>query len=357
MPIEIYRKRYCELFGATDEMLWLPTDRPPSRAPFSGLPISPEHASTLMIPAHLEYGDDDYLKSIHAHIHSIVTLDNRFGGTDLVRLSTRFFRSVHNQLGAGAFNPKLERDLQAGAGELAEVVGWLAYDADEHDLVRRMNQESLYFTRLAGDRTLELLTLQNSSMHAGAMGRSAEALQIARSVLEGDRSLSSRLRALFLVRKARAMAQGGDDAALRVFSEIRTLFEDGLTSTDPPWAWWIDERELHWQEAMAERDLGLTDSALGHFEESVAASPSTGVRSQYIHSAYLLRGQIEVKSWDSAEVTMRQLYPLIGEVASTRTVVLLQAVMKQLDHLDDEVKASFRSEVEQLRTALSLAPV
>ena len=59
--------------------------------------------------------------------------------------------------------------------ELAEVVGWLAYDAEAHDLCRRMNQESLYFTRLAGDKTVELLTLQNSSMHAAAEGRPREA--------------------------------------------------------------------------------------------------------------------------------------------------------------------------------------
>jgi hypothetical protein len=38
---------------------------------------------------------------------------------------------------------------------LAEVVGWLTYDVEEHDLWRRMNQESLYFMRLAGDKTIE----------------------------------------------------------------------------------------------------------------------------------------------------------------------------------------------------------
>ena len=106
---------------------------------------------------------------------------------------------------------RLERDLHSAAGELAEVVGWLAYDAEAHDLCRRMNQESLYFTRLAGDRTIELLTLQNSSMHAASQGHPREALQIARSVLEGDYRLSPRLKALFLTRKARALAQSGDE--------------------------------------------------------------------------------------------------------------------------------------------------
>lgn len=181
--------------------------------------------------ASAEFGNSDYLQSVRGHIQEIVALDNRFGGADLVRLSARFFRTLHNQLGAGVYNPKLERDLQSAAGELAEVVGWLAYDAEAHDLARRMNQESLYFTRLAGDRDIELLTLQNSSMHAASQGRPREALQIARSVLEGGYQLSSRLKALFLTRKARALAQGGDAAEQAIRQLLPLATEVASTRT------------------------------------------------------------------------------------------------------------------------------
>ena len=102
-----------------------------------------------------------------------MAFDNRFGAADILRLSMRFFRTLHDQLGAGTYDTSLERDLRSAAGELAEV-GWLAYDASQHDLCRRMNQESLYFTRLAEDRTVELLTLQNSSMHAASQLRTPQ---------------------------------------------------------------------------------------------------------------------------------------------------------------------------------------
>src|SRR5580658_10479713 len=246
------------------------------------------------------FGDSDYLQSIRSHIREIVALDNRFGGADLVRLSARFFRSIHDQLGAGTYDPGLEHDLQSAAGELAEVVGWLAYDSEAHDLARRMNQEALYFSRLAGDKVIELLTLQNSSMHAASRGRPREALQITRSVLEGNYKLSPRLKALFLTRKARALAQGGDDTALRLLPEIRSLFLDGVGDTDPAWAWWIDERELAWHEAMILRDLGSAGQAITHFERSVAATPATEIRSQYLHRAYLLQAQVDNSTWDDA---------------------------------------------------------
>jgi hypothetical protein len=303
-----------------------------------------------------EFGDSDYLESIWTHIREIVALDNRFGGADLVNLSARFFRTLHRQLGAGIYDPRLERDLQSAAAELAEVVGWLAYDAEAHDLARRMNQESLYFSRLAGDKVIELLTLQNSSMHAGAQGRPGEALQIARSVLEGDYQLSPRLRAMFLMRKARALGQGGDESGLRLFPEIRSLYLDGVSSGDPSWAWWIDEHELDWQEAMTQRDLGFVDRAMVQFERSVAATRPAEIRGQYIHRAYLLQAQVDNRTWDAAEQTIRQVLPLTAEVASARTVVLLRSTLGRLA-VADKVPQSLQEQAAVLSAALDEAPV
>ena len=65
---------------------------------------------------HLPFPDPD---------RAIIALDNRFGAADLLRLSMRFFRTLHDQLGAGTYDVRLERDLHSAAGELAEVVGWL----------------------------------------------------------------------------------------------------------------------------------------------------------------------------------------------------------------------------------------
>ena len=312
--------------------------------------------STIQIsPA--EFGDSEYLESVRGHTQEIVKLDNQFGGADLVRLSTRLFRTVHNQLGVGAYDLKLERDLHSAAGELAEVVGWLAYDAEEHDLARRMNQESLYFTRLCGDKTTELLTLQNSSMHAASQGRPREALQIVRSVLEGDYRLSARLRTLFLTRKARALAQCGDESALQLFPEIRGLFLDGASDDDPAWAWWVDERELLWHEAMAHRDLGLTDQAVNQFEKSAAAVPANETRSQYVHRSHLLQAQIENKCWAEAEGIMTQLIPLSMQVASTRAVVLLRNVLAQVATANGTIPPGVHEQAARLSAALDTSPV
>lgn len=311
--------------------------------------------TSLNVTSESEIEGSELLESINSHIHEIVALDNRFGGADLLKLSTRFFRNLRDQLGTGCYDPRLEHDLHSAAGELAEVVGWLAYDAEAHDLCRRMNQESLYFTRLAGDKIIELLTLQNSSMHAAAEGRPREALQIARSVLEGDYKLSPRIKALFLTRKARALAQSGDESALRLLPEIRGLYLNGVSDADPAWAWWIDDRELDWHEAMVQRDLGRASKAIDHFERSVMAIPADEIRSQYVHRAYLLQSQVDNETWDAAEQTARQLIPLSKEVASTRTAVILRGIPSQLSK-HGIASSGFQEQFSLLSAALDESP-
>jgi hypothetical protein len=353
----------------TQRILDTALDRAPDRAKAQfaalmgkadeGVPVArgAESSGASLVPAQrTDIEDDDYLVSVRTRIGTIVEADNLFGSAEVLKTSLRFFRTLHDHLGVGTYNPRLERDLQSAAGELAEVAGWLAYDAAEHELCRRMNQESLYFTRLAGDKTMELLTLQNSSMHAGAQGYPREALQIARSVLEGDYRLTPRLKALFLTRKARAMAQGGDGSALTLLPQIRSLFLDGVTDEDPAWAWWIDERELAWHEAMVQRDLGLSVKAIDDFERSVAATPTDEIRSQYLHRAYLLQAQVDVGAWDAAERTVQQLGPLSQEVGSVRTVVLLRDLPKQLA-VRAKVPPSFREMMGVFTATLDEAPI
>jgi transcriptional regulator with XRE-family HTH domain len=313
-------------------------------------PISTRPSLSLPVTS---YADTAYLEAVQQHIWHIVELDNRFGGSDLAGLAVRFFRSLHQQLGTGAYEPTIERDLQATAGELAEVAGWLLYDADRQDDVRRMNQEALYFSRLAGDRRMELLTLQNASMHAGHLGRPREALHLARSVLESRDRLSPRVKTLFLVRKGRALAQGGDEHALRLFDQVRSHYEDGVRESDPKWAWWVDERELAWHEGMALIDLGRPGEAVDKFQQSVWVMTAHQMRGRYLHLGYLLGAQVKVGAWSDAETTMRQIATMVSDVSSTRTVVLLTAILPELQH--ERVPASTRETGGQLALLLSRA--
>jgi hypothetical protein len=270
------------------------------------------------------YADTAYLEAVQQHIRHIIELDGRFGGTDLAPLAVRFFRSVHQQLGSGAHEPSIERDLQATAGELAEVAGWLLYDTD-----------------------------RQNDVHAGFLGRPQEALHLARSVLESRDRLSPRVKTLFLVRQARALAQGGDEQALKLFDQARSHYEDGMRDTDPKWAWWVDERELAWHEGMALVDLGHAREAVEKFEQAVAATAPHYARGRYLRLGYLLGAQVQVGAWSDAETTMCQIGAVVGDVASTRAAVLLARILPEFTYA--HVPESTRDTAEQLTLLLSQA--
>ncbi|MFI5720292.1 helix-turn-helix domain-containing protein [Nocardia sp. NPDC051750] len=295
--------------------------------------------------------DNDYVDTLRSRIRQLVDLDATFGGDQSSEFALQLFRSVHRKLGTVRCDPRIERELYAAAGEIGEVTGWLLYDAGEHELVRRVNNEALHLSRMAGDRSMELLTLQNMSMHAGSLGRPVEALRIARMVLETNR-LSPRLEALFRIREARALAQAGDDtSAKRSFRRARSLYLDGTRDGDPAWAWWIDDRELAWHEAVIHSDCADWSKAADTFSASVEFTPHREIRSRYHHLAALFNAEIRAHAWHDAAGTIRRVVPLIDEIRSTRTATILLEAVGYLDTV--EPAHSIRDETRQLRDVLA----
>lgn len=330
-PTDRFRRGYSILYAASEVQLGLVAE------PAAVNVVAASEPSILRMPVAVQADDrigSETLVEINRHMRQLVALDNQFGGSELTKVAGRFFRSLTRQIGAGLVEPTVKSDLLSAAGELAEITGWLAYDAGLHGIVRRMNQESLYYSRLVGDSTVELLTIQNASMHAGYLNRPFEALQLAESVLDGPYALSARVRCLFLVRKARALAQGGDDASLRILDEAMSLYDDGVGASDPAWAWWIDHRELWWHEAMCKSDLGDIPGALDAFERSADAVPNGETRSQFVHGAHLANAQVGARSWDGALQTINGLQPLAIQVTSGRTEKLVRSIIATIEAND-----------------------
>ncbi|MGL5866165.1 MAG: helix-turn-helix domain-containing protein [Dermatophilaceae bacterium] len=286
--------------------------------------------------------EDGQLDDVVAYMRHLIGMDNTLGSAGLATLAIAQFHRLRRRFEESTAATGRQVDVVALLSELAEVAGWLAFDDADQETTRRMNHESLYYSGLIGERRVKILTLQNSSMQAGFLGRPREALAIADSVLDGPGSLSPRLRSLFLVRRARALAQGGDASALRVFAEARHLHLDGVADRDPDWVWWVDDRELSWHEGMILTDLGKPRDALARFEHSVAVVPPGETRSRYLHLAYLLRAQCAAGAWSETDDTIERLIPLVGEVASRRIHILLgELAPVALVHAPQGTKGSF----------------
>ncbi|MGH6628403.1 MAG: helix-turn-helix domain-containing protein, partial [Burkholderiales bacterium] len=277
--------------------------------------------------ASVEPIDEAFIISLRTRMRELLALDAQVGGNETSTQALRLFRSAHRRLGVIPCPKKLQRELHATVGELAEIAGWLFYDADQQDAMRRINQEALYCLRWAGHRSLELLTLQNMSMQAEYLNRPNEALCIVQSVREVDR-LSPRLDSLFLARGAHALAQQQQRSeAVRTFQKAKALYLDGPCDADPAWATWVDDRQFAWFEAMVWAELGEHDKPVHIFAEALAASPKHRVRGLYSRTVYLFESLVNVGDWREAEQLIPKLAPYISEVGSGRTANILRKTL------------------------------
>jgi|HubBroStandDraft_1064217.scaffolds.fasta_scaffold76138_2 transcriptional regulator with XRE-family HTH domain len=271
----------------------------------------------------------DYVTDLRQASQRLVDLDTRHGGNDVLAMATRTFQAAHYRLASGEYVPEIERDLQAAVGEAGEVAAWIAYDADKQALSRALCQEAMLVSRLAGDRSMELMQLGHLSMQGFHLRRSAEALRIADDVLCGPR-MSGRVAALFHLRRGRALAQLGDrPRALAAICRSRSMLAEGIAARDPEWTWWIGETELKCHEAMALADLGDWQAAARLFGEA-SAQRGPLVRARYNDQTHLLDVLVHGEAWRDAEPVAADLASFTAEVGSARTANLLRRVTQRI---------------------------
>ncbi|MGH3826488.1 MAG: XRE family transcriptional regulator, partial [Pseudonocardiaceae bacterium] len=86
---------------------------------------------------------------------------------------------------------------------------------------------------------------------------------------------------------------------------------------------------------------------------AVAATAPRYLRGRYLNLGYLLGAQVKVGAWRDAETTMSQITTMVGQVNSTRMVVLLTGILPELQR--KHIPGSTRETAEQLRLLLSQA--
>jgi predicted transcriptional regulator of viral defense system len=98
-----------------------------------------------------------------------------------------------------------------------------------------------------------------------------------------------------------------------------------------PGAWWINDQELAWHEAMIQADSDDWNQAVDTFHNSVERIPSREVRRRYNHLASLLNAQIHARACREASHTIERILPFVDEVGSTRTATTLLDSIKGFD--------------------------
>jgi len=350
-PRPWYRRRLADALEVTpDELSQLLAQPSDAEARVIGISTTRPEADGL------EPAGAAAIESIRADARRLVDLDTRYGGDDLVRLAVRATKAADDQLAAGCRARTIERDLQAAVGELTQVAAWIAYDADQQQLSRRLTHEALLHSRLAGDQRIELFELAQLAMQSVYLQRPGEALRIADEVIDNART-SPRVSAVFHLRRARALAQlGGRSAALDEHDQATAVIRAGEASNhDPDWTWWVDDAELAWHRAMSLVSVGDWTNALDLFQDAYEQRADAASRSRYNDLAHVLAAQVSVRTWHDAETSLNQLAGEVGSIRSGRTSALLRRVLRQITSHDTGSPPSIIDAGQQLGLLLDEA--
>ncbi|WP_067969777.1 hypothetical protein [Nocardiopsis trehalosi] len=287
-----------------------------------------------------------------------VSSDVRRTTADLIRLDGLYGGGAVLHLAVGAANRAAEtpapdggpREHMSAVSEAEQVAGWAAYDADRQDLCARFTERALHTATLAGDRPAELMALSQLAMWAVQTEDAAYARRVSDDALTN--ALPPRVRVLFEVRLARALALHGERArALTVMRRARSRFGEGSSHREPAWAWWVDDAELGWHHGMIHAGLGEWDHAADLFAASCARRPPG--RGRYNDAAHLTAALVVTRRWTKAEqVVAAEVIPAAPVTASLRTRHLL-------DRITARVPAAPRTDTlrQMLQAAVRAAPI
>ncbi|MFJ2577330.1 helix-turn-helix domain-containing protein [Kitasatospora aureofaciens] len=258
--------------------------------------------------------------------------DNRFGGDHVAHAAVQVWRAAQRRLDSGTVPSRSQGEYLKTVAELAEVSGWLLYDADQPTLSRSAFMEALMLARQAGDRPMEWFALDMLAMLAVHQQRPGEALRIADEILSRTR-IPPRVVLLARIRKARALAQTGDRArTLTELDAARGALNESIASRDPSWAWWVNERELAGHQGESYLSLGDPAAAMSGIQRALDLSRETASngRREISYSAALLEAAVRAQAWRDGESVMVTMPPLLEVVSSGRSRHRLRATLGEI---------------------------
>jgi tetratricopeptide (TPR) repeat protein len=294
----------------------------------------------------------DGARQIRLMVPELYTLDDQIGGEAVCQAAQWCLRKVDTLLNQADYNDSAGRELQSAYGEMAEMAGWLHFDAGRYEDARFFYGEALRAAQLANDLNLEVLTLASMNTLSRYQGRPREAIQLIQLAQRRSSGWAPpRLAALLSAREAVCWAQLGDAAASRnAMHRAFHVFHPDLGEDDPHWLAFFDAAELAARRATAASYLGRPDQSASAMQSAVDGLGAKFQRNRAYYSVRL--GLSLLAEGDNARAcqVVSPVLPLFNQVRSIRAH---QRLGEFCDQLQASTSPAARDLLEQV-TALQL---
>lgn len=194
---------------------------------------------------------------------SLMRMDFQWGGGYVRRMLLQFFRDQVVPELRKRRPDRAHREIFSAAAEVAQLLGWSAYDAGRHGAAMRYFVQGLKLAREGQDHMMGGRLLANLSHQANFLGNFADAVKFARAAQAATFGHATKnVEAMYVMHEARALANLGDrHGTSGAIHRAEQLFEQRDPSREPGWVSYYDGEELAGDASHCFRDLGMVDQA------------------------------------------------------------------------------------------------
>lgn len=279
---------------------------------------------------------------IDEHIAALRRLDDRQGGGPLsLRYVIGELNSVTDLITGAAYTQQIGRRLLSGAGELAQLAGWMSFDAGAAGAAQRFFLLGLRAARSAEDDAGAANILGMLSYQAAVSGQPQEAIRLGEAAERLAQRASAGIQARIAGRLATAHAAAGDLYAFRDSADrAKGLLARRCPDDDPPWLYYLSSEQLAAETGqaladLAERNPGHSARLLTEAVDLLAPLSSAGLREDYqrsalLHGSYLAAAHLRRRDLEAASRAATAAAQRLPGVASGRCRRLLNGLRASL---------------------------
>lgn len=228
------------------------------------------------------------------------------------------------------------RSLLGSIGEIAQIAGWIASDAGEHDQAARAYRLGVSAARDAGDLALVGNIAGSLAYQLSNTGHEVDGLSLARAALEeAGLDVPAKARALYLDRVAWAHTNAGNaQPAMRALTEAHEAMAEGSQEA-PDWAYWVSPEELDVMDARVYTELRRPLRAVPLLQEVLSRYDSTHTRELALYLSWLAVALVDANEPEEAAKTAGRMLDLSADFPSDRTAKRGRVVLARLEPYRD----------------------
>ena len=260
------------------------------------------------------------VRAIEGRVEQLRRMDDFVGGGDLHGLVAAELRTTLGLLRDATYPEALGRRLPTAVGELCQLAGWVADDADLHALARRYYTAGVRAAHAAGNAPLGANLISTLSYQLANTGDPHEAVALAHTAAAGARhGASSTTQALFQERIAWAHAKAGDARGTeRALGEADRLFGHRRPEDDPVWVYWLSRDEMDVMAGRCATELRRPKRAEALLRPVLARYDEAHARKSALYASWLAEAYVQLREVEAAAAVATRSLLLSARVNSAR---------------------------------------